>query len=60
MEELSTLCCQSSSIMGPNHTVPMWKELYLQIIKSVHRYRMNIENENNKLFIHYDMPDLEN
>ena len=38
----------------------MWKELYLQIIKSVHRNRMKIETENNQLCIHYNMADLEN
>ena len=43
-----------------NHTVQMWKELYFQIIKSVHRHRMKIETENNQLFIHYNIPDLEN
>ena len=34
------------------------KELYLKIIKSVHRYRMKIETVNNQLFIYYNMPDL--
>ena len=43
-----------------NHKVPMWKEYYLQIIKSIHRNRMKIETENNQLYIHYNMPDLEN
>ena len=41
-----------------NQTVPMWNELYLQIIKSVYRNRMKIETENNQLCIHYNMLDL--
>ena len=30
------------------------------VLKSVHRNIMKIETENNQLFIHYNIPDLEN
>ena len=44
------------------HTVPKWKELYLQkmCLRKAQRNRIKIETKNNQLFIHYNMPDLEN
>ena len=30
------------------------------LLRYVHRNQMKIENENNQLFIHYNIPDLEN
>ena len=30
------------------------------LLRYVHRNQMKIENENNKLFIHHNIPDLEN
>ena len=66
MKEMSTLCCIFIELFEINHTVPMWKELYLQIIcfslssKYIPINRMKIETENNQLFIHYKIPDHDN
>ena len=62
MEEMSSLCCTYSQIMcAKPHSADV--EIIISannLLRSVHRNRMKIETEYYKLFIHYNMPDLEN
>ena len=59
---MSTLCCTYSIIMcAKPHRADVERIISENnCLKSAHRNRMKIETENNQLFIHYNMPDLEN
>ena len=62
MEEMYTLCCTYSIIIWAKpHSADVERIISTNnFLKSVYRNRMKIETENNQLFIHYKMPDLEN
>ena len=59
---MSTSCCTHCRIMcAKSYSADV--EIIISannVHKSLHRNIMKIETENNQLFIHYNMPDLEN
>ena len=58
---MSTSCCTHCRIMRAKpHSADVESIISANNVPEyVHRNRMKIETENNQLFIHYNMPDLE-
>ena len=58
---MSTSCCTHCILMcAKPHSSDVERIISANNCpKYVHRNRMKIETENNQLFIHYNMPDLE-